>query len=151
MERKCTFPKPLSSIYHDIRECFDCFHLAVCFPSNFPKGIYCKSSAPLSLPQPAVERMAPFPVVFFSTICFQEHLKVFKSPAPVLCQFPSKLRLLQLFHFSHLCTLFLTLCKKDMTQAFWQGSLGLFLLRSFPGHSHVRPAMTLKDSLILQA
>lgn len=97
--------------------------------------------------------MAPFPVLFFffSTICFQEHLKVLKSPAPVFCQFSSKLRLLQLFHFSHLCTLFLTLCKKDMTQEFWQGSSGLFLLRSFPGHSHMRLATILKDSPLLWA
>lgn len=100
----------------------------------------------------AVEKMAPFPVLFFfSTICFQEHLKVLKSPAPVFCQFPSKLRLLQLFHFSHLCTLFLTLCKKDMTQEFWQESSGLFLLRSFPGHSHMQLATILKDSPLLWA
>lgn len=53
-------------------------------------------------------------------------MKVLKSPAPAFCQFPSKLRLLQLFHFSHLCTLFLTLSKKDMT-----GVLAR-VLRAFP-------------------
>lgn len=84
---------------------------------------------------------------FFSTTGFQEHLKVLRSPAPAFCQFSSKLRLLQLFHFSHLCTLFLTLCKKDMTREFWQGFSGLFLLGSFPGHNH----MILKDLPLFQA
>lgn len=137
---------------HDILECFEGLRCTVCFPFNSPRGIYFKSPAPSGLPHLAVEKTVPFPVLFFfSTVCFQEHLKVLRSPAPVFCQFPSKLRLLHLFHFSHLCTLFLTLCKKDMTQEFWQGSSGLFLLRSFPGHSHMRLAMVLKDSPLLWA
>lgn len=137
---------------HDSFDWFEWICCTFCFPFNYPNGIYCKSPAPLSLPHLAVEKTAPFPVLlFFSTDCFQEHLKVLKSPAPVFRQFPSKLRLLQLFHFPHLSTVFLTLCKKDMAQEFWQGSSGLFLLRSFPGHSHMRLGTTLKDSPLLWA
>lgn len=68
--RKCTFPNPLSSMDHDIHEHFEWFRWAVCFPSNFPKGIYCKSLAPLSLPHLAVEKTAPFPVFFFFNFYF---------------------------------------------------------------------------------
>lgn len=96
LDRKHTFQKSLSST--------DYF--------SYPKSIPCKTPAPSSLPLIAVEKTILSSIFFFSATGFQEHLKVLKSPAPGFCQFFSKLRLLQLFHFSHWCALFLTLCKK---------------------------------------